>query len=188
MKTTVTFTILLAGIASVGFFTLVPSGSFALDGQWGGEEVRAAVEVGSYEALSVEAQEKISEEKFTELVERAVQKEAVQSAVEANDYSLLSVEAQEKISEERFEKMVTKSEHKAAILAAVQNDDYAWFQAAVIAKHESKDCNKELTDEDMQEKFSELTTYYAENGELPQKKGGKKWSKWFGKGFGRGQK
>ncbi len=127
--------------------------------------------------------------------------EEVRAAVEANDYSLVPTELQEKITQEKFDSMITKKAakdaHRAVVEAAVQANDFNAFQTAVETHKAEKEANRpegkegcskghnwsELTQEEktekLQEKFTKLTEYYAENGELPERK---KWKRWMRRG------
>ena len=101
---------------------------------------------------------------------------------------MLSDEAQEKISVDQFaqmqDKRVAAQEMKMKTEEAVKNNDFAAFVAVVeemrAAKKAMKDDHAgenndreghEFSDEKLQKKFEKLTTYYVENGTLPEMKG-----------------
>ncbi len=159
------------------------------------QAVRDAIDAGDYSLVPTAAQEKISEEKFNEMLERNAQKDAVQSAIEAGDYEAFKNAAGdkklEKVStEEEFNALVERKQTldvlKEKMEVAVQNNDFASFQSIISEKQETmesfrsddrsnKKVRTEPTTEQLQERFDSAVQYYAENGELPQKRN--KWKK-----------
>lgn len=160
------------------------------------EAVQAAVEANDYSKLTTEQQAKISTEKFAEMVTRETTHKVVESAIEANDYTAFQTAvagiekgkfADKEVSAEQFAQMVemkkAKTAHQAVVESAVKANDFAAF----VTAHEEmkttmeanrptdmsdrKDNHPELSDteqaEKLQERFDNLVTYYAENGELP---------------------
>gem|GEM_PF-3743258 len=111
------------------------------------EAVKAAVEANDYSALTAEQQEKISQERFDEMVTRhdamSVHKSAIEEAVKNNDYGAF----------------VSAQEERKASMEANRPED-----APEKAEREEK------TEEEKKAHFDEMVAYYSENGELPEKK------------------
>lgn len=137
--------------------------------------------------------------------EMKANREAVKSAIEANDYvafqtAVAGIEkgkfADKEVSAEQFAQMVamheTKGVHRAVVESAVKANDFAAFVTAHEEMKTTMEANRptdasdrkgnrpELSDteqtEKLQERFDNLVTYYAENGELPTM------DNWHGKG------
>ena len=104
------------------------------------------------------------------------------TATHANQVDDLQDGRPELTTEQQTEKKAEREAHKAAIEAAVITNDFEAFKAVIEARHadNDKEANRpnddrpELTEEEraekIQKKFDKLTTYYAENGELPERK------------------
>lgn len=147
-------------------------------GRMGGDEtVRTAVESNNYSALSDTAKSKITQDQFTNMVQKRTQNEAVRKAIEAGDYTAFKNAMIAQIpTEAEFQEMVTQ--HKAhtaaqsAIETAVKNNDFAAFKTAMEAQKpiNSDDDNapKALSDMQLQKHFNMLVAYYKANGELPE--------------------
>ncbi len=147
------------------------------------ENLHEAVENDDYDMLSAEAQEKISEEEFDEMVEKHDNREATRAAIEANDYDALPDDT--KLTEEEFAEKVERhdawEEHVENVQSAVENGNFEEFQEeaeryhALLAEwnveHDTDHHDKweDMTEEEqlemMEQRFETLLTYYEENGE-----------------------
>ena len=173
--------------------------------------IKEAIEIGEYDVLPTEVQEKISEEKFTEMAEKKAQRDAAKQAIAANDYdAFLDVAPEkmlEKIDEETFAEMVEKYNEmqlfKAELEAVVIANDFESF--VVLVEQQKSDMQdhmgqagkthpkfekmNELSEEELteklQEKFATLVEYYEEHGELPEHK--RRWFRKRGRIFGWGK-
>lgn len=132
------------------------------------EDIRIAVEANDYSQLSTQTQETISEEKFTEMVERYAEKEehkaALEEAVAANNFAAFTA---------------LHEAHRAEKQARAEENGKE--------PREHEELSDKEKEEELQEKFTELVDYYEEHGVLPEREmKGKKWiKKWIKKWFKR---
>jgi len=157
MKNTRTVTL----VSALALSLIVVGSVSAAPGQGGGdkhkgwenrEAVHAAVDANDYSQLSTEAQEKISQERFAEMVAKKssmdAHRSAIESAVSSNDFNAFKAEIES---------------HKADRPEKEDGED--------------RPEREQPTEEELQTKFNEMVTYYNENGELPTKENGQKMKK-----------
>ena len=151
------------------------------------EGVKAAIEANDYSLLSDDAKEKIDFDGFQDMIARKAEKEAQKVELERivawGDFSAFSAF----VSEKKAQKEAAMEEKLAEKLAEATPDEAAQIQEKIAKKKEKMAERGELTEEEMQEKFNELTDYYTENGALPEGRSEKK-GKRGGHGFKRGKR
>lgn len=159
------------------------------------DQVKAAVDANNYALLPAEAQAKIDQEKFTFMVEWHAEKQEHKAQLEAvvqswNFEAFQALRESHKTLKEG--EMAQRLEEK---LSSLSEEERTAKKAHIEKMQWRKDLKPQPSEEDMQEKFNEMVTYYNENGELPEKRMKWFWYKWFwskgdcweGEGKGKGK-
>lgn len=174
MTRTLSFLAMLALALFAGIFLTANIGTQAFGWEWrgrgAGEEIHAAIEANDYSALPAQAQEKIDQEKFSEMTERYTEHEAqkaeLEAIVKAGDFNAF-VELGKTHKAEKEAEMKTRLEEK---LANADDEQKEKINTRVEKMEEKVSERSEPTQEELREKFDEIVTQYNETGELSSKK------------------
>ncbi len=138
------------------------------------EGVKEAIEANDYSLLSQDAQANIDLTRFEEMVAMKAEKEVKRAEFEAI-LQLWDFEAFRTFETEMKAKKVAAMEEKiASKLADATEEERAMIEEKIAKKAEKMADKKEPTTQELQEKFNKLTSYYSENGTLPEGRKGNK--------------
>ena len=134
--------------------------------------MKTAIEAQDYSLIPADLQDKITAERFDQMIERKANKEAkmaeLETIVVANDFSAFKTFRANMVADKQAYKLERMNEKLAEATTEAQKTR---IQDRMSSFQERSANRTEKTDAELQEKFDEMVNYYNENGSLEGMKG-----------------